>query len=54
MAAPATLVPNFGQNISSKSDLVPDWTGQEVSTGVSACFWPVRSTLGPVLILWGV
>ena len=36
MAATATMMPNFGQNISLKADLVPDWTNQEVSTGVSS------------------
>ncbi|XP_029932323.1 proteasome subunit beta type-6 [Myripristis murdjan] len=34
MAAAATMMP-FGQQISSKSDLVPDWTGKEVSTGTT-------------------
>lgn len=29
------MMPYFGQQISSKNDLVPDWTSQEVSTGVS-------------------
>uniref|UniRef100_A0A1A8GA64 Proteasome subunit beta n=1 Tax=Nothobranchius korthausae TaxID=1143690 RepID=A0A1A8GA64_9TELE len=35
MAATATMMPNFGQQISSKNDLVPDWTSQEVSTGTT-------------------
>ncbi|XP_073331719.1 proteasome subunit beta type-6 [Pagrus major] len=35
MAAPATMMPNFGQKVSAKSDLVPDWTSQEVSTGTT-------------------
>lgn len=35
MAAAATMMHNFGQSVSAKSDLVPDWTSQEVSTGVS-------------------
>lgn len=34
--AAASLMPIFGQQISSKNDLVPDWTTQEVSTGVSS------------------
>lgn len=37
MAAAPVMMPYFGQQISSKSDLVPDWTRQEVSTGVSTC-----------------
>lgn len=37
MAAAATMMLNFGQNVSSQNDLVPDWTRQEVSTGVSTC-----------------
>lgn len=35
MAATATMMPNLGQNISSPNDLVPEWTREEVSTGVS-------------------
>nr|XP_046236734.1 proteasome subunit beta type-6 [Scatophagus argus] len=35
MAAVASMMSNFGQNISTKSDLVPDWTSQEVSTGTT-------------------
>lgn len=35
MAAAASMMPYFGQQISSKNDLIPDWTSQEVSTGVS-------------------
>ncbi|XP_029986024.1 proteasome subunit beta type-6-like isoform X1 [Sphaeramia orbicularis] len=35
MAAAASMMPNFGQQISSKNDLVPDWTRQEVSTGTT-------------------
>lgn len=33
--AAATMMPNLVQNISSQNDLVPEWTRQEVSTGVS-------------------
>uniref|UniRef100_A0A8P4GQ99 proteasome endopeptidase complex n=1 Tax=Dicentrarchus labrax TaxID=13489 RepID=A0A8P4GQ99_DICLA len=32
--AAAAMVPIFGQNVSDKYDLVPDWTSREVSTGV--------------------
>uniref|UniRef100_A0A3B4GG30 proteasome endopeptidase complex n=1 Tax=Pundamilia nyererei TaxID=303518 RepID=A0A3B4GG30_9CICH len=35
MAAAPVMMPYFGQQISSKSDLVPDWTRQEVSTGTT-------------------
>uniref|UniRef100_A0A3Q3IPL2 Proteasome subunit beta n=1 Tax=Monopterus albus TaxID=43700 RepID=A0A3Q3IPL2_MONAL len=35
MAAPAAMIPYFGQQMSSKNDLVPDWTRQEVSTGTT-------------------
>ncbi|XP_068611740.1 proteasome subunit beta type-6 [Brachionichthys hirsutus] len=35
MAATAAAMPSLGLNISAKSDLVPDWTGQEVSTGTT-------------------
>ncbi|GLD72889.1 proteasome subunit beta type-6-like protein, partial [Lates japonicus] len=35
MAAAATMMPFFGQRISSKNDLVPDWVSQEVSTGTT-------------------
>lgn len=52
MAAAATVMPNFGQNISAKSDLVPDWVGQEVSTGVSTwALGPGRTGLDPVLFM---
>ncbi|KAM3857700.1 proteasome subunit beta type-6 [Diretmus argenteus] len=34
MAATATMMP-FGQQLFSKNDLVPDWTGKEVSTGTT-------------------
>ncbi|XP_024120394.1 proteasome subunit beta type-6 [Oryzias melastigma] len=33
--AAASMMPIFSQNVSSKSDLVPDWTRQEVSTGTT-------------------
>ncbi|XP_044040319.1 proteasome subunit beta type-6 [Siniperca chuatsi] len=33
--AAATMMPYFGQKVSSNSDLVPDWTSQEVSTGTT-------------------
>uniref|UniRef100_A0A3Q1FS15 proteasome endopeptidase complex n=1 Tax=Acanthochromis polyacanthus TaxID=80966 RepID=A0A3Q1FS15_9TELE len=35
MAAAAATMMNFSQQISSKNDLVPDWTSQEVSTGTT-------------------
>ncbi|XP_017295843.1 proteasome subunit beta type-6 [Kryptolebias marmoratus] len=35
MAAAASMMPIYGQQISSKNDLVPDWTTQEVSTGTT-------------------
>ncbi|CAB1423284.1 unnamed protein product [Pleuronectes platessa] len=35
MAAGATMMMESGQRFSSKSDLVPDWTRQEVSTGTT-------------------
>lgn len=55
MAAAATMMPNFGQKISAKSDLVPDWTSQEVSTGVSTWVcWPERTEQDLVLFLWRV
>lgn len=55
MAAAPVMMPYFGQQISSKSDLVPDWTRQEVSTGVST--WSVvlgRTEPGPVRSRWSV
>lgn len=36
MAAAASMMPIFGHQISSKNDLVPDWSREEVSTGVGA------------------
>ncbi|XP_034413376.1 proteasome subunit beta type-6 isoform X2 [Cyclopterus lumpus] len=33
--AAATMMPLFGQQMSSQSELVPDWTSQEVSTGTT-------------------
>uniref|UniRef100_A0A8P4G2U1 Proteasome subunit beta n=1 Tax=Dicentrarchus labrax TaxID=13489 RepID=A0A8P4G2U1_DICLA len=33
--AAAAMVPIFGQNVSDKYDLVPDWTSREVSTGTT-------------------
>lgn len=55
MAALATMMPNFGQKVSAKSDLVPEWTSQEVSTGVSTravgAGWTEPD---PVLFLWSV
>ena len=55
MAALATMMPNFGQKVSAKSELVPDWTSQEVSTGVSkravGAGWTEPD---PVLFLWRV
>lgn len=48
MAATATMMPNIGQNISLKGGLVPDWTNQEVSTGVSTwALCPDRTWSGP-------
>uniref|UniRef100_A0A3B3Y674 Proteasome subunit beta type-9 n=1 Tax=Poecilia mexicana TaxID=48701 RepID=A0A3B3Y674_9TELE len=35
MAAAASMVPIFGHQISSKNDLVPDWSREEVSTGTT-------------------
>ncbi|XP_030580709.1 proteasome subunit beta type-6 [Archocentrus centrarchus] len=35
MAAPSVMMPYFSQQVSSKSDMVPDWTRQEVSTGTT-------------------
>ncbi|XP_034471158.1 proteasome subunit beta type-6 [Hippoglossus hippoglossus] len=35
MAAAATMMLESGQRFSSKNDLVPDWTRQEVSTGTT-------------------
>ncbi|XP_069033215.1 proteasome subunit beta type-6 isoform X1 [Embiotoca jacksoni] len=35
MAAAAPMMPYFNQQVSSKNDLVPDWTDQEVSTGTT-------------------
>lgn len=29
------MMPNSGLIVSAKNDVVPDWTSQEVSTGVS-------------------
>lgn len=51
-AAAASMMPYFAQQISSKNDLVPDWMGQEVSTGVSTCCWTVaeRTGLGSVSV----
>ena len=49
------MMPNFGQKISAKSDLVPEWTSQEVSTGVSTraveAGWIEPD---PVLFVWRV
>lgn len=49
------MMPNFGQKVSAKSDLVPEWTSQEVSTGVSTravgAGWTEPD---PVLFLWRV
>ncbi|CAK6984666.1 proteasome subunit beta type-6 [Scomber scombrus] len=33
--AAAAVMPVYGQKISPQNDLVPDWTGQEVSTGTT-------------------
>ncbi|KAM9414410.1 proteasome subunit beta type-6 [Pholidichthys leucotaenia] len=35
MAAAGLMIPNLVPNLSSKNDLVPDWTRQEVSTGTT-------------------
>ncbi|KAM6960465.1 proteasome subunit beta type-6 [Tautogolabrus adspersus] len=35
MAAAASMMPYFGQQVPSKNDMVPDWTSQEVSTGTT-------------------
>ncbi|XP_035464627.1 proteasome subunit beta type-6 [Scophthalmus maximus] len=35
MAAAPMMMPDFGQRNASKSDLVPDWTSKEVSTGTT-------------------
>uniref|UniRef100_A0A3Q0SVK5 Proteasome subunit beta n=1 Tax=Amphilophus citrinellus TaxID=61819 RepID=A0A3Q0SVK5_AMPCI len=35
MAASSVMMPYFSQQVSSKSDMVPDWTRQEVSTGTT-------------------
>lgn len=55
MAAAPVMMPYFGQQISSKSDLVPDWARQEVSTGVSTWFVVLGWTEpGPVRSRWSV
>ncbi|TNN30820.1 Proteasome subunit beta type-6 [Liparis tanakae] len=48
--AAATVMPHFGQQMSSQSELVPDWTSQEVSTGVSRRTGPTP-VLFPAIIL---
>ncbi|XP_008304275.1 proteasome subunit beta type-6-like, partial [Stegastes partitus] len=35
MAATASMMPCFRQQITSRNDMVPDWTSQEVSTGTT-------------------
>ncbi|XP_008323753.1 proteasome subunit beta type-6 [Cynoglossus semilaevis] len=35
MAATSTMMPEIVQRISSKNDMVPEWTSQEVSTGTT-------------------
>ncbi|XP_041842422.1 proteasome subunit beta type-6 [Melanotaenia boesemani] len=35
MAVAAPMMPIYGRQISSKNELVPDWTSQEVSTGTT-------------------
>lgn len=51
--AAVTVMPNFTQNISTKSDLVPEWSSQEVSTGVSVWFSVIgmdRTELGSIRV----
>lgn len=37
MAATATMMRRFEPNLFSQNQQAPDWTGKEVSTGVSIC-----------------
>lgn len=58
MAATASMMPIFGQQISSKNDLVPDWSREEVSTGVgTGPVGPERTGFGSVRFwferVWG-